>query len=60
MHGPVEKTRFVENEDGSVTFTFYGSAPGSPKYSVETVVTVLINGWKSRILYNGPIREQMR
>lgn len=55
MHGPVERTRFVENNDGSVTFTFYGGAPGA-RPTIESVVTVAINGWKTRVDYNGAIR----
>lgn len=55
MHGPVEKTRFVENSDGTVTFTFYGGAPGAAP-TIESVVTVAINSWRSVINYNGAIR----
>lgn len=57
MHGPVEKTRFVENSDGTVTFTFYGGAPGAAP-TIESVVTVAINGWKTYVNYNGPIRKR--
>ncbi len=57
MHGPVELTRFVENNDGTVTFTFYGGAPGA-RPTIESVVTVALNGWKTHIDYNGPIRQR--
>ncbi len=55
MHGPVRETGLVENPDGTVTFRFYGGAPAAPP-SIESVVTVEINGWRTRIDYNGPIR----
>jgi hypothetical protein len=57
MHGPVEQTRFVENEDGTVTFTFYGGAPAAPP-TIESIVTVAINGWQTTVDYNGPIRSR--
>ncbi|MGA7935400.1 MAG: hypothetical protein WCA35_17755 [Kovacikia sp.] len=55
MHGPVEQTRFVENGDGTVTFTFYGGAPAATP-TIESVVTVSIKGWRTTVNYNGPIR----
>ncbi len=55
MHGPVRETGLIENPDGTVTFKFYGGAPAAPP-SIESVVTVEINGWRTRIDYNGPIR----
>jgi type II secretory pathway pseudopilin PulG len=57
MHGPVEQTRFVENGDGTVTFTFYGGAPAAPP-TIESVVTVAIDGWQTTVDYNGPIRSR--
>jgi hypothetical protein len=57
MHGPVSQTRYVENGDGTVTFTFYGGTPNA-RPTIESVVTVAINGWKTRIDYNGPIRDR--
>ncbi len=56
MHGPVEKTRFVENSDGTVTFTFYGGTPNA-RPTIESVVTVAISGWRTRVDYNGSIRR---
>uniref|UniRef100_A0A832H6A8 Uncharacterized protein n=1 Tax=Oscillatoriales cyanobacterium SpSt-402 TaxID=2282168 RepID=A0A832H6A8_9CYAN len=57
MHGPVEQTRLVENSDGTVTFTFYGGAPAA-KPTIESVVTVAVNGWATKVNYNGPIRSR--
>ncbi|OLP19684.1 hypothetical protein BST81_03840 [Leptolyngbya sp. 'hensonii'] len=56
MHGPADQTGVVENDDGSVTFTFYGGKP-TAEPTIESVVTVEINGWQTRIDYNGPIRR---
>ncbi|MGB3612976.1 MAG: hypothetical protein WBA10_04215 [Elainellaceae cyanobacterium] len=51
MHGPAEEAPFVENADGSWTFTFQGcesaliGASGQcTAYTVESVVTVTPNG----------------
>jgi hypothetical protein len=57
MHGPVSQTRYVENGNGTVTFTFYGGTPNA-RPTIESVVTVAINGWKTHIDYNGPIRDR--
>ncbi|MBF2026189.1 MAG: hypothetical protein IGS48_05390 [Oscillatoriales cyanobacterium C42_A2020_001] len=57
MHGPVEQTRLVENGNGTVTFTFYGGAPAA-KPTIESVVTVAVNGWATKVDYNGPIRAR--
>lgn len=56
MHGPSKESPFVENADGTWTFTFQGYKPGSSVYTVETVVTVSQDG-KFRVDYNGPIRQ---
>lgn len=56
MHGPSKESPFVENADGTWTFTFQGYKPGSSVYTVETVVTVARDG-KFRLDYNGPIRQ---
>lgn len=58
MHGPVERTRLIENNDGTVTFTFLGGSPGFRTATIESVVTVTINGWRTRVDYNGPIRRR--
>lgn len=56
MHGASKESPFVENGDGTWTFTFQGYRPGSSVYTVETVVTVSQDG-RIRVDYNGPIRQ---
>ncbi|MGL5063730.1 MAG: hypothetical protein ACRC62_27405 [Microcoleus sp.] len=56
MHGTSEESPFVDNGNGSWTFTFKGYRPGSSVYSVETVVTVSRDGGV-RVDYNGQIRN---
>ncbi|WP_332959677.1 hypothetical protein [Microcoleus sp. AR_TQ3_B6] len=56
MHGTSKESPFVDNGDGSWTFTFKGYKPGSSVYTVETVVTVFKDG-RIRVDYNGQIRE---
>ena len=56
MHGTSKESPFVDNGDGSWTFTFKGNKPGSSVYTVETVVTVSQDG-RIRVDYNGRIRE---
>lgn len=55
MHGPANEAPFIENEDGSLTFTFRGRRPESLEYIIESVVTVTASG-DAVIEYNGPIR----
>lgn len=57
MHGPSTEAPYVDNGDGSWTFTFRGSAPGSADYTVESVVTVNSNDWVITVNYNGSIRN---
>lgn len=57
MHGPSTEAPYVENANGSWTFTFRGGAPGSSNYTTESVVTVNSNGWVITVDYNGPIRN---
>lgn len=58
MHGQAINAPFVENIDGTVTFTFLGcKAPGFSQATVESQVTVNPNGWKTTVNYNGPIRS---
>lgn len=56
MHGTSKESPFVDNGDGSWTFTFKGNKPGSSVYTVETVVTVFQDG-RVRVDYNGRIRQ---
>lgn len=55
MYGPAIDSPHVENEDGSVTFSFKGGAPGFVSPTLETVATVAPAGIVT-IGYNGPIR----
>lgn len=56
MHGPVSSAPYVDNEDGTWTFTFQGGPPGSSTYTVESVITVSEAG-EITVDYNGDIRE---
>ncbi|MEK0193903.1 MAG: hypothetical protein EAZ78_20180 [Oscillatoriales cyanobacterium] len=56
MHGVSAEAPFVDNGDGTWTFSFKGSRPGSSVYRIESVVTVSRNGLV-RIDYNGLIRN---
>lgn len=58
MHGASEESPFVDNGDGSWTFTFQGHKPGASVYTVETVVTVFQDG-RVRVDYNGRIRSSL-
>lgn len=57
MHGPSEESPFVDNGDGTITFTFNGGRPGFTTPTVESVVTVDTNDWIVNVDYNGPIRS---
>jgi hypothetical protein len=58
MHGQAINAPFVENSDGTITFTFLGClAPSFSKATVESQVTVNPNGWKTTVNYNGPVRS---
>lgn len=56
MHGVSSEAPFVDNGDGTWTFSFKGSRPGSSVYRIESIVTVSRNG-QVRIDYNGVIRN---
>jgi hypothetical protein len=58
MHGPAINAPFVENEDGTLTFTILGRRPESSEYTIETVVTVAKDASVVNVDYNGPIRNQ--
>jgi hypothetical protein len=55
MYGPAIDSPFVENEDGSLTFSFKGGPPGFTTPTVETVATVTPPGIVN-ISYNGSVR----
>lgn len=57
MHGPVQDSPYIENEDGTVTFTFKGRPPGTTRFTVETSVTVNRNGGMVTVNYNKPIQN---
>lgn len=56
MHGPSESAPYVDNGDGSYTFSFTGGRPGFTSPTVESVVRVDTNDWTIDVDYNGPIR----
>ena len=59
MHGPTGDSPYVDNGDGSYTFTFYGGPPGWQEPTVESVVTVdSSNGWDVSVDYNGRVRQR--
>jgi hypothetical protein len=55
MYGPAIDAPFVDNKDGSLTFTFLGGAPAYPP-SIQSIVTVQTAGLLVTIDYNGPIQ----
>ncbi|MEB3225567.1 MAG: hypothetical protein VKJ86_07150 [Synechococcus sp.] len=57
MHGLAEESPYVNNSDGSYTFTFKGRRPESFDYTYETEVKILADG-TPQILYNGAIRTE--
>ena len=57
MHGPTSEAPYVDNGDGSWTFTFLGGPPGWTTPTIESVVTVIESGWDISIDYNGPVRR---
>lgn len=56
MHGPADESPYVDNGDGTWTFTVFGGAPASEVYDIETVVLVERGTWAVTVLYNGPVR----
>ncbi|MBE9127372.1 MULTISPECIES: purine nucleoside permease [unclassified Coleofasciculus] len=55
MHGPAEKSPYVDNGDGTWTFTFKGGTP-TDQPTIETVVTVNQTG-NVTVDYNSSIRQ---
>lgn len=55
MHGASADAPYVDNGDGSWTFTFVGGRPTATP-SIESVVTVFRESWQVNVDYNGPIR----
>lgn len=56
MHGPAAEAPFVDNGDGTVTFTFVGGKPGYTTPSVQTIATVTLATGDVHIDYNGAVR----
>lgn len=55
MFGPSAQTPAVKNANGSITFSFKGSAPSTTTLTTESVVTVNPTG-NVNLEYNGPVR----
>lgn len=55
MHGPAAQSPYVDNGNGTWTFTFRGTMPGETIPSYESVVTVSTEGIVT-MDYNGPVR----
>ncbi|AFZ16334.1 hypothetical protein [Allocoleopsis franciscana] len=55
MHGPAAQSPYVDNGNGTWTFTFRGTMPGETIPSYESVVTVSTEG-NVTMDYNGPVR----
>jgi hypothetical protein len=56
MFGPAARSPHVKNPDGSLTFSFKGTVPGTEQPSIESVINVQRNGTVA-VQYNGPIRQ---
>ncbi len=57
MYGPATKSPFVDNGNGTWTFTFLGGTPGFTTPSLESVVTIAKDSSQITVDYNGPIRD---
>jgi len=57
MHGPADDSPYVDNGNGTWTFTFKGGEPGSTTLTVESVVSVSRDGSQLTVDYNGPVRS---
>lgn len=60
MHGPATEAPYVDNGNGTWTFTFKGNVPGATTPTFESVVTVAKDGSQVTVNYNGSIRSQGR
>lgn len=56
MHGPASQAPYVDNGNGSWTFTFKGRRPDSDDYTIESAVTVHSDG-RVNVDYNGAVRS---
>jgi hypothetical protein len=57
MHGPAAEAPFTDNGDGTVTFAFVGSRPGSGTPVFQTIATVELETGTVQLDYNGPIQR---
>lgn len=57
MYGTATQSPFVDNGNGTWTFTFRGGPPGWTTPTLETAVTVSQDGSQVTIDYNGPLRS---
>ncbi len=57
MHGPASQAPYVDNGNGTWTFTFKGRRPDSTDLTIETVVTVAQDASKITVDYNGAFRS---
>jgi hypothetical protein len=57
MHGPAAEAPFVENGDGTITFSFVGSRPGTNRPTVQTIATVELSTGFVQLDYNGEIQR---
>lgn len=53
----MDLSKYVVNENGSVTFSFLGGQPSSTIPTIESVVTVALDASRITVDYNGPIRN---
>lgn len=58
MYGPVSEAPYVDNGNGTWTFTFSGHQPGSTIATVETAVTVSQDGSQVTVDYNRPLTSK--
>jgi hypothetical protein len=56
MYGPATRSPFKDNGDGTLTFTFLGGQPAEPA-TLQSIVTVSLDGSAVAVDYNGPIRS---
>lgn len=55
MYGPAVDSPYKDNGNGTLTFTFLGGAPTLPP-TIQSVVTVAVDGSLVTMDYNGPIK----
>lgn len=58
MHGPGSESPYLDQGDGTFTFTFFGGEPGFTEPTVESVVTVAAEADVVTVDYNGPVRPE--